>query len=356
MTPVRAPGVTNNPVVLAFGSPSLVRFVWAIISRAISHEENTMVDLVIWLTALEIFFSQDSISVVHKSSSWINGNRDWLLLQELTKLLVIATIVLHIPDVLDVVLLFEFLILHSADVMRVRPPGVILLLQDAVLTHVSEALVHPSSATGIVVSVAVNELLDRILSELLVVAWDESQTLNCCCGTERPAATTPLLVVGLCYFAFFVPVLVIWDVKTSSSNFFILFRFKNIPDFLTNIINDVKSSFLFRNFDALEFEIFHLVSSLLWHDESSVFSNKSLLWHIRVLVDGKFNTFIILRRIMLRDEFVIFSKHLEPLLELRFRQVGFAVLRNKLQVSLEGVQGVSWVQRNRIWLGVEADS
>ena len=154
----------------------------------------------------------------------------------------------------------------------------------------------------------------------------------------------------------FVPVLMIWDFETSSSNFRLL-TFKKFLDFLLlsfnkllNTPNDIKlkSPFLLRNLDAPESKVLHLLRSLLRNYKSSIFSNKSLLRHIRVLIDGEFNAFIILRSIMLGDKFVVFSEHLESFLKLRFRQVGFTVLSNEFQISLKRVRGVSCVQRHRV--------
>ena len=148
---------------------------------------------------------------------------------------------------------------------------------------------------------------------------------------------------------FFIPIFVIWDIETCSSNF-LIFTSKKLLNFLLltfkiilNISNDItfKSSFLLRNFDSTEFEILHFLSSLLRNDKTSIFSDKSFFGHIRVLIDGEFNAFIIFQSIMLSNKFIVFSENLEPFLELRFRQVGFPILSNEFQVCFKRVRGVS---------------
>ena len=83
---------------------------------------------------------------------------------------------------------------------------------DAVHLNIVICLVHPATAAGKVLSIAIDKLLDRVLLEGLVglVARNHSKRFESSRSGEGPASSTGTLVVRSRHISFFVPILIVW--------------------------------------------------------------------------------------------------------------------------------------------------
>lgn len=90
---------------------------------------------------------------------------------------------------------------------------VVILPQQSVLRRVREALVHPPTDAAVVVSVAVEQLLYRVLLQLLVDTCDVGKAFDGRGSAEGPAATATPLIVRDGDRALIEPVLVVWHFK-----------------------------------------------------------------------------------------------------------------------------------------------
>jgi len=93
---------------------------------------------------------------------------------------------------------------------------VVILFQDSIITDVLESFVHPTAPAVVVFFVAIDELLDRVLRQILLFTRNVSEALHRGSRAESPACSTPILVVWLSNMTLFIPVFMVRDVKTLS--------------------------------------------------------------------------------------------------------------------------------------------
>ena len=69
---------------------------------AISHKENSMVDLIVGITASEVLFCENSIVIMIQIIGGLDSNGDWLLLKKISKLSVSPSVIFSIPHIFHV--------------------------------------------------------------------------------------------------------------------------------------------------------------------------------------------------------------------------------------------------------------
>lgn len=102
-----------------------------------------------------------------------------MILEQLSKLLVVASIVLNIANVLHMDYLICSIFTSVARFFSLTVLVVIVLAKNSELRDVGKALVHPSTSAAVVISVAVQKLLYRVFLKLFVNSSNFGQALNC---------------------------------------------------------------------------------------------------------------------------------------------------------------------------------
>jgi len=82
-----------------------------------------------------------------------------VVLEQQLQLLVRAAVSLDVADVLQGCFFLRFRLRHLASVLSLVNWSVVFFLEDAVLAHVLEALVHPSTCATYVLLIAIDQLL-----------------------------------------------------------------------------------------------------------------------------------------------------------------------------------------------------
>ena len=75
----------------------------------VSHEKDSVVDLIVRVTASQELFSQNSIVVMIQVISGFYSHRYWLVLKELSQLSIGSSIVLLVTNILHVTLVSKII-------------------------------------------------------------------------------------------------------------------------------------------------------------------------------------------------------------------------------------------------------
>jgi len=102
LAPWWSPWVPYNPVVNAFSLVDATVRSGAIANMAISHKENSMVDLIVGITASEVLFCEDTIVIMIQIIGGLDSNGDWLLLKKISKLSVSPSVIFSISHIFHV--------------------------------------------------------------------------------------------------------------------------------------------------------------------------------------------------------------------------------------------------------------
>lgn len=145
----------------------------------VADKHDTVIDFSIAVAAVEEVFSKHATLVGSKHAVGENRDGDRLILEQLSQLLVVASIVLNIADVLHIDYLICSIFTSVARFFSLAVLVVVVLAKNSELRDVGKALVHPSTSAAVVISVAVQKLLYRVFLKLFVNSSNFGQALNC---------------------------------------------------------------------------------------------------------------------------------------------------------------------------------
>ena len=98
--------------------------------------------------------------------------------------------------------------LQAASHLSHVPLRIVVLQQNSVLGNVLIGFIHPAADTLEVVNITVEQLLNRVLGQILVFALQQRQCLERGSSRKRPASPAPALVTRLRDVALIVPTLI----------------------------------------------------------------------------------------------------------------------------------------------------
>ena len=311
-SPVGSPRVPNDPILLAPASDAVVP-----VHCAVANQDYSVVDFSVSITAVQKVFCKYSSFVCSEHPCRVYRNWNGLVLEELSELLIVSAVVFHVSDILHVNCFVSSVFASVASFFPLAILIIVVFPQDSEFWNVLESLVHPAASASIIVSIAIQKLLNWVLLQLLIDSCDFSETLNCWSRGEGPATTTWSLIVRSCHISIFVPIFVWGQVILKSS-------YLSLNSWLVFI-----ELFVIR----LNLLSFDLLSSFLRNDDpGSIFGYEFVICEIGEFVNFKSESGII-HSVDTNNSVVVLLEYLEPLFKNLFWPVFlvFSVFRNKVQ-------------------------